>query len=161
FVGVAGSRAGSGGSGSALESGPVSEDAESLGPAGDGPLGRLLRRPGSWLVLALGVVTLLAWRGLLVGGALQGGGLLAAPPGSSDLWQRYLEAWQEVGVGSSTAAPPWIAAVAAAATVALGRPETVVSLLLLLSVPLAGATSYLFLRRVTGSVALRWWGAVT
>ena len=161
LVGAAGSGvAVTSGAGSALESGPVGEDTDSMTSAGDGVVARLLRRPVSWVALGLLLVTMLAWRGLLVGGTLQGGALLPAPAGSSDLWQRFIEPWHAVGVGSSVAAPPWIAAVAVPSVLTFGRPGLLVSLLFVLSVPLAGVTAYALLRRLTGSRRLRVWGSV-
>ena len=130
-----------------------------MGPAGDGFVTRVLRRPATWVALGLLLVSLLAWRGLLTGGALQGGALLPAPPGSSDLWQLFVQPWHSVGVGSSIAAPPWVAAVAGSSVVTLGRPATLVSLLLVLAVPLAGVSAYALLRRLTGSRRLRLWGS--
>ncbi|HYN75584.1 MAG TPA: glycosyltransferase family 2 protein [Candidatus Limnocylindria bacterium] len=151
----------SSGAGSALESGPVGDEADAMAPAGDGVLAKAVRRPGVWVVLGLLLVTVLAWRGLLVGGALQGGALLPAPGSAGDLWTRFSEPWHAVGVGSDLAAPPWIAAVALPSVLALGRPGLLVGLLLVLAVPLAGASAYVALRRLTSSRGLRLWGAAT
>jgi hypothetical protein len=90
---------------------------------------------------------------------LQGGALLPAPPGASDLWQLFVQPWHSVGVGSSIDTPPWVAVIAGSSVVTLGRPGLLVSLLLVLAVPLAGVSAYVLLRRLTGSRRLRLWGS--
>ncbi len=145
--------------GGSLESGPGDEAGDSMTRVGGGGLARLLRRPAAVVSLALVAVSVLAWRGLALGGPLQGGALLPAPEGATDLWQRYAEAWHPVGVGSSAPAPPWLAILSGASAVTLGRPGLLVSLLFVLAAPLAGASAYLLLRRLTASMRLRVWGS--
>ncbi len=146
--------------GGPLETGPGDEAGDSMRRVGGGGLARLLRRPAALVSLALVAVSLLAWRGLVLGGPLQGGALLPAPGGATDLWQRYVEAWHPVGVGSSAAAPPWLAILSGASVLTLGRPGLLVSALFVLAVPLAGASAYFLLRRLTASMRLRVWASV-
>ena len=47
------------------------------------------------------LVSLVACRGLLGGGALAGGALLPAPADVSDLWARYADGWHPVGTGGT------------------------------------------------------------
>ena len=118
---------------------------ESHEPASEGPgaLRRLLTRPGAVTVLGLGAVTLAAERTLLAaGGRLGGGALLPPPGGASDLWERYVQAWHPVGLGSAEQAPPSLGVLAALSTLTLGKPWLAVSILLLGCVPLAGLTAY-------------------
>ena len=145
----------------AVETGPASEDAEDLPSWGTGLARRVLRKPPVVLALTLLVLTVLASRDLLGAGRLMGGALLPAPDSASDLWRTYTEGWHPVGVGSDTAAPPYLAVLAALGTVLLGNASAAVSLLLLGAVPLAGLTAYRALRRVTASPVLRIWGATT
>ncbi len=145
----------------AVETGPASEDAEDLPSWGTGLVRRILRKPAVVLALALLVLTVVASRDLLGAGRLMGGALLPAPDTASDLWRTYTEGWHPVGVGSDTAAPPYLAVIAALGTVLFGNASAAVSVLLLAAVPLAGLTAYLALRRVTSSPVLRIWGATT
>jgi hypothetical protein len=140
--------------------GPTSEEAEDLPSWGTSLLRRLVLRPSVGLVVALALVTLLAARGLLGQGRLMGGALLPAPDTAGDLWASYITAWHPVGIGSDTVAPPYLAVLAALASV-LGSPERAVDLLLLGAVPLAAATGYLAARRLVRSVPVRVWAAAT
>jgi GT2 family glycosyltransferase len=143
-----------------VETGPVSEDADDLPATGAGGAARrLLLRPGVLVTAGLGLLALVAARGLLGGGRLMGGALLPAPASATGLWQTYVTSWHPVGLGSDTEAPPYLAALALLGTV-LRRGDRAVDLLLLGAVPLAGLTGYLLLRRLTRSALLRAWGAV-
>ena len=143
-----------------LESGPAGDEADQMPTAGAGLLGRSLRRPGALVTLGLLLLALVAFRGLLIGEALQGGALLPAPAGASDLWQTFTQPWHSVSVGSSLAAPPWVGVVAVASVVSLAKPGLLLVLLFLLAVPLAGITAYVLLTRLTPSRSIRLWGAV-
>jgi GT2 family glycosyltransferase len=134
--------------------GPTAEEDEELPSWSSGLLRRVLFRPSVGLALGLAVVSLLAARGLVGDGRLMGGALLPAPDSAGDLWRSYLATWHPVGLGSDTDAPPYLAVLAAMASV-LGGPERAVDLVLLAAVPLAGLTSYLALRRVVRSVPLK------
>ncbi len=122
----------------APSTGPTSEEDENLPSWSTSLLRRLLLRPSVGLVLALALLALLADRGLLGDGRLMGGALLPAPGSPADLWRGYVSAWHPVGVGSDAVAPPYLAVLAALASV-LGGAERAVDLLLLAAVPLAGA----------------------
>lgn len=126
-----------------------------------GFLQRMLTRPGVLLVLGLIVVTAVAERRILTSGTLGGGALLPAWEGSSALWSQFLQGYHTVGVGSASAAPPFLAALAVLATLLLGKAWLAVDVLLLGCVPLAGLTAYLALGRLTRRVAVRVWAAVS
>jgi GT2 family glycosyltransferase len=122
----------------------------------------LLARPGLALALGLLVVTLVAARALLGGGRLWGGALLPAPGGASDLARTYAASWRAtVGAGSPAGAPPAVAVLAGLSTVLFGKPWLALDLLLLGCVPLAGTSAYVTARRITPSVPIRVWAAVT
>ena len=140
--------------------GPTSEEDEDLPSWGTSLLRRLVLRPSVGVVVVAVLVTLLAARGLLGEGRLMGGALLPAPDTAADLWRSYVTAWHPVGIGSDAIAPPYLAVLAALATV-LGSPERAVDLVLLGAVPLAAATGYLAARRLVGSVPVRVWAAAT
>lgn len=147
--------------GGAMESGPISEDADMFEDPAGGVLRRLLGRPSVLIVLALVVVALVAGRSLWWGdGALFGGALLPAPDGAADLWGSYIEAWHDVGPGSTTPSAPLTAILAALSTVLLGKAPIAVALLLALAVPLSGLTAWWALRGVIVGTATRVWSAV-
>ncbi len=118
---------------------------------------RVIANPGVQLVAALVVIALVAERRLLGTSPLGGGALVPAWGGASGLWREYLAGFHAVGVGSTTSAPPYIAVVAALATILGGQAWLAVDVLLLGCVPLAGLTAYLAARRlVTGTVPRVW-----
>jgi GT2 family glycosyltransferase len=144
--------------GRVAETGPVSDDVESM-VTDDGALGRLLRRPGVVLAVAMTLLALIADRHLFAS-VVHGGRLLPAPGGSSDLWSTYFASWHPSGVGSTTPAPPYLAVLATLATVAFGKPWLVVDVIMLGAVPLAALSAYAALRPITTSARTRLWLAV-
>ncbi|MBC7679329.1 MAG: glycosyltransferase family 2 protein, partial [Pseudorhodobacter sp.] len=134
-----------------------------LGSGGSGTLRRLLLRPGTLLVLTLALVALVAERSVLIvrGGVLSGGHLLPMPPGARDLWAAYAGAWHDSVVGSAAPSPPSTGALALLSTLLLGKPWLAVDVLLLASVPLAGATAYVASGRLSRHLTLRIWAAAT
>ena len=122
---------------------------------------RVIANPGVQLVTALVVIALIAERRLLGTSPLGGGALVPAWGGASALWQEYLAGFHAVGVGSTASAPPYLAVVAALATVLGGQAWLAVDVLLLGCVPLAGLTAYLATRRLVTSTVARLWLAGT
>ncbi|MEU1514477.1 glycosyltransferase [Streptomyces sp. NPDC005811] len=151
---------GAGRHGGGLESGPGGDDADFLEIEQFARLKRIARKPGPVLFLVLLLVSLVACRGLLGGGALAGGALLPAPADASELWSRYLDAWHPVGAGGTPSAPPYLAIVATLATLLFGSTGLALTLLLVCSVPLAGLTAYFASRPLVESRLLRAWAAV-
>ncbi|MFI8168247.1 glycosyltransferase [Streptomyces sp. NPDC085931] len=151
---------GAGRHGGAVESGPGGDDADFLEIEQFARLKRIARKPGPVLFLVLLLVSLVACRALLGGGALAGGALLPAPADSAELWARYLDAWHPVGAGGTSAAPPYVAIVAMLASLLFGSTGLAVTLLLVCSVPLAGLTAYFASRPLVASRLLRAWAAV-
>ncbi|MEY7975543.1 glycosyltransferase family 2 protein, partial [Streptomyces pilosus] len=151
---------GAGRHGSAIESGPGGDDADFLEVEQFARLKRIAHRPGPVLFLVLLLVSLAACRQLLGGGALAGGALLPAPADAGDLWARYTDAWHPVGAGGTGSAPPYLALVAALASLLFGSTGLAVTVLLVCSVPLAGVTAYFASRPLVPSRLLRAWAAV-
>ncbi|KOV63246.1 family 2 glycosyl transferase [Streptomyces sp. MMG1121] len=146
--------------GGAVESGPGGDDAEFLEIEQFARLKRIARKPGPVLFLALLLVSIVACRALLGGGALAGGALLPAPAGAGDLWSRFADSWHPVGAGGTPAAPPYLAIVATLATILFGSTGLAVTVLLVASVPLAGCTAYFASRPLVTSRLLRAWVAI-
>ncbi|HEX4816996.1 MAG TPA: glycosyltransferase family 2 protein [Nonomuraea sp.] len=137
------------------------EDDDVVAPADPGAVKRFLARPGVVLMLALTAISLAAERSLLGGERLGGGALVPVIGGAGDLWAFYTQGFHDIGLGSDAWAPPYVAVVAALSTPVLGKTWLVVSVLLLGSVPLAGAAAYLATRHVIPAVPARAWAAAT
>ncbi|WP_193318206.1 glycosyltransferase family 2 protein [Nonomuraea phyllanthi] len=141
-------------------SAPAEEEYEVV-PADTGAVKRFLSRPGVVLMLALTLVALVAERSLIGGERLGGGALVPVTGGAGDLWAFYTEGFHDIGLGSTAWAPPYVAVLAALSTLAFGKTWLAVSVLLLGSVPLAGATAYLATRHIIPAVPARAWAAGT
>lgn len=144
----------------AVESGPTDDEADSLEIEQFARVKRLARRPGPVLFLGLLLLSLVASRALLGGGALTGGALLPAPAEASDLWNRFLVDWQPLGTGGTEAGPPFLGLLALLATPLFGSTGLTMTLLLLSAVPLAGASAYFSAAPLIASRLLRAWGSV-
>ncbi|WSA77167.1 glycosyltransferase [Streptomyces sp. NBC_01799] len=156
-----GSDADSGGSRhGAVESGPGGDDADFLEIEQFARLKRIGRKPGPVLFAVLLLVSLVACRSLLGGGALAGGALLPAPADVSDLWGRYADGWHPVGTGGTQTAPPYLAVISALSALFLGSTGFALTLLLVCSVPLAGLTAYFVSRPLLESRLLRAWASI-
>jgi GT2 family glycosyltransferase len=122
---------------------------------------RLLTSPSLLTFLALLAAAVAAGRSLIGAGPLGGGSLVPAWGGASDLWASYLQSFHPAGIGSTTPAPPWLAVVAALATVLAGKPWLAMDVIMIGCVPLAGMTAMFAVRKVTRSAPVRVWAAVT
>ncbi|WP_404952549.1 glycosyltransferase [Streptomyces sp. ARC12] len=143
----------------AVESGP-GDDADFLEIDQFARLKRIGRKPGPILFALLLIVSLIAGRNLLSGGALAGGALLPAPAEVGALWGQYADAWHTVGTGGTQTAPPYLALLAALSALFLGSTGLAVSVLLVCSIPLAGLTAYFASRPLLPSRLLRAWASV-
>ncbi|MFG2073993.1 glycosyltransferase family 2 protein [Nonomuraea maritima] len=137
------------------------DENELVPPPDTGAVKRFVGRPGVVLMFALSLVALVAERSLLGGERLGGGALVPVAGGATDLWTFYTEGFHDVGLGSTAPAPPYVAVLAVLSTLAFGKPWVAVSVLLLGSVPLAGATAYLATRHLVPAVSARAWAAGT
>ncbi len=142
----------------AVESGPVSEEVESLADE-ISAVGEFLRRPAALLVIVMGLLAVIADRHLL-SGTVHGGRLLPVPAGASDLWSSYFNAWHPSNVGSTAPTSPSIALVALLATILLGKAWLAVDIIVLGAVPLAALSAYTSLRLLTTAVRIRIWVSV-
>ena len=144
----------------AVESGPTDEDSDFLEVENFARLKRIASKPAPVLFASLLLVSLVACRDLFGSGSLSGGALLPAPDGAFDLWSRIGTSWHPVGIGSTEAAPPYLAVVAALATVLFSSTQLAITALLVASVPLAGLTAYFAARPLTASQRLRAWASI-
>ncbi|MGW1883173.1 glycosyltransferase [Streptomyces sp. NPDC001970] len=143
-----------------VESGPGGDDADFLEIEQFARLKRIARKPGPVLFALLLLVSLVACRALLTGGALAGGALLPAPDEVSGLWGRYADAWHPLGTGGTQTAPPYLAVLAVLSGLFLGSTGFALTLLLVCSVPLAGVTAYFASRPLVESRPLRAWASI-
>ncbi|MFE7778098.1 glycosyltransferase family 2 protein [Streptomyces sp. NPDC057445] len=143
-----------------VESGPGGDDADFLEVEQFARLKRIARKPGPVLFAILLLVSLVACRALLTGGALAGGALLPAPDEVSGLWGRYADAWHPLGTGGTQTAPPYLAVLAVLSGLFLGSTGLALTVLLVCSVPLAGVTAYFASRPLVESRLLRAWASI-
>jgi GT2 family glycosyltransferase len=122
---------------------------------------RLLTSPALLLLVVLLTVALIAGRSLIGGGPLGGGSLVPLWGGASDLWHTYTQAFHPDGIGSTSAAPPYIAVLAGLATLLGGKSWLAVDVLLIGCVPLSGMTAMHAVGKVASSRLVRMWAAAT
>jgi len=135
-------------------------------PATDSAVRRVLTSPGVLLFAGLAVVALVAARSLtgsaLSGSATFGGGaLVPAYSGAGSLWHEYLAGYHATGIGSAASTPPYVAVLAALATLLAGKTWLATDVLLFGCVPLAGMTAFIATRRLTPVLAARIWIAAS
>lgn len=144
----------------ALESGPVPDEAVNL-PVPAGPVSGVLAHPLLSVVCVLTVAGLFASRELWGGGFLHGGSLLPAPDSAAQWWRLYTQSWHPVRLGSTEVASPYVAALAIAGTVLLGKAWLLVDVLMLFAPVLAAVGAYVAARRLVASWGVRVWMALT
>jgi GT2 family glycosyltransferase len=91
----------------------------------------LFKKPEVAGFILLSLITLVASRTRL--GSLIGGALPMSPDGARELWKSYFESWHQVGLGTSQAAPPWIAILALCATIFFGKASLFLTLFFLVA----------------------------
>ena len=106
-------------------------------------------------ILALSMISARARYGSLSGGAL---GFI--PAHGTELLQSYAQAWHLIGMGSAVATPPWIAIVGFASILTLGHLALLITLLFLLTPPLAYLLFVNSLRRIGISYRISTFGGL-
>ncbi|MFG2825234.1 glycosyltransferase [Kitasatospora sp. NPDC048365] len=144
-----------------VESGPGDDDADDLVVEQFALIKKLARRPAPVLFTLLLVFALAAGRNLIGSGYLQGGALLPAADGASGLWSMYADAWHPVGTGSTATAPPYLAVLSVLSWALFGNADLAITLIVLLSVPLAAVSAYLVSRPLIESKLVRSWASAT
>jgi GT2 family glycosyltransferase len=125
------------------------EDEDLLTPGDTSNWLSIFKRPEVLGFLALAIITLVNSRNRL--GALVGGALANSPSGATDLWRFYFESWHEVGMGSSSAAPSWVAVVAIASLAVLGNVKLLLTLFFLMAPLLIMWSGFNLLKRLTSN----------
>jgi len=129
------------------------DDADLLTPAKVVNWGSLLKRPQVVLGLSLFIFILLSSRSRF--GTLIGGALATTPHGTSSLWRSYVESWHQVGMGSSTPTPPWVALLSIASVLFFGKPAVLITALIFVAPALMAISAHSFLKLVTLNPWLR------
>ncbi|WP_099899601.1 glycosyltransferase family 2 protein [Streptomyces sp. TLI_171] len=151
----------SGGRHGSVESGPGDEDTDDLVVEQFALLKKLVRRPAPVLFAALLLFALVACRDLIGSGYLQGGALLPAADGAAGLWNMYAAPWHPVGTGSTATAPPYLAVLAILSWALFDHADLAITLIVVLSVPLAAVSAYLVSRPLIASKLVRAWASAT
>lgn len=125
------------------------EDEDLLSPVNTINWLSIFRRPEVIGFLAIVIIALVNSRNRF--GALVGGALPISPSGATDLWRTYFESWHQVGMGSSFATPPWVALIAIASIVTLGKVEFFVTTFFLIAPVLIMWTGFLSLKKLTNN----------
>lgn len=115
-------------------------------PARTSIIRRFIRRPDS--LSLIGIIALAIISAHARFGSLDGGALGFIPTSGADLLRNYAQAWHLVGMGSAVAAPPWMAIIAIASLATLGHLSLFVTLLFLITPPLAFIIFVTSLRRI-------------
>ena len=98
----------------------------------------LLKRPLIAASLFLILISLFWSRSRI--GSVSGGALPEQPSGVAAIWNAYFSGWHSIAMGTTTAAPPWLAITAIATTILFGKVAFFISLLFFLA-PLLMALS--------------------
>ena len=93
-------------------------------------------------------------------GAIAGGALPETPKGVSELWKLYGESWHQVGMGSSSATPTWVAVIALIGTFTFGNAQLFISALFLFAPLILFAAIFIWLRKITSHIWLAIFGSV-
>ncbi|MEP7036385.1 MAG: glycosyltransferase, partial [Actinomycetota bacterium] len=158
-----------------LETGPGSDENESLEQPLLGVTSRIMRHPGLLAVLVGALVALATWRPLLAGLfsgdglGFAGGELLPISANASSLFHGWLDGWHGAGLGNSLEQAPYLPVLAAGAWVVEHLPlvavpaspvGTLIALILVAAIPLSAWTAYLGGRVVTRAQWPRAWAAL-
>jgi len=127
------------------------DEEDLLTPASNRNWFSIIKRPLIALPLFLFVLALIWSRNRF--GSIFGGALPEQPAGVSDIWNTYFSGWHSIGMGSSAAAPPWLAIVAVLATPFFGSLKLFIAILFLFAPLFIAGTGYLLLRQLTNN---RW-----
>ncbi len=158
-----------------LETGPASDDSESLERVTRGVASQILRHPGFLAVMVGTLLTVATWRSLLAALAstttlgVAGGELLPVSSDSARLWHGWLDGWHGAGLGNGFETAPYLPVLSGLAWVIehlplIATPVSSVSAsiawLLAAAMPLSAWTAYLGARVATRAPWPRAWAAL-
>ena len=135
----------------------ISEDEDLLSPITHRDWKRIFKRPELIAFVAAFLYSIIFSYGRF--GAIAGGALPESPKGVSELWRLYGESWHQVGLGSSSATPTWIAVIAFIGTITFGNAQLFISLLFLFAPLILFAAIFIWLRKNTAHIWLAIFGS--
>jgi GT2 family glycosyltransferase len=135
----------------------ISDDEDLLTPTESRNWLKLLKRPEFAAFIAVFLFSLLFSRSRF--GVIAGGALPETPQGVSELWRLYAESWHQVGLGSSSATPTWVAVLALIGTLTFGNAQLFVSALFLFAPLILFIAIFIWLRKVTSHIWLAVFGS--
>ncbi len=127
----------------------ANEDEDLLTPVNTTHWLSIFKRPDVIGFLLIALISILNSRNRF--GALVGGALPISPPGATDLWRTYFESWHQVGMGSSKAAPTWVAITAIASMLFLGKVQFLITSFFLVAPIIMMYTASKLLKRLTSN----------
>ncbi|MFM8446706.1 MAG: hypothetical protein ACKN92_00840 [Candidatus Nanopelagicaceae bacterium] len=80
------------------------------------------------------------------------------PKGVSELWKLYAESWHQVGLGSSSATPTWVAVIALIGTLTFGNAQLFISALFFFAPFILFSAIFIWLRKITSHIWLAIFG---
>ena len=119
---------------------------------------RLLTNPGIGTAVLLFIYSILLAHGRL--GPIAGGALPETPKGASDLWRLYAESWHQVGMGSNSATPTWVAVVAFVGTLFFGNAQFFTATLFIFAPLILFGAIFIWLRKITTHIWLAIFGGL-
>ena len=125
------------------------EDEDLLTPVDTNNWLTIFKRPEVLGFLTLGLITVINSRNRF--GALVGGSLPISPAGATDLWRTYFESWHQVGMGSASATPSWVAVTAVASLLVFGKVQFLITLFFLIAPMLIMWAGFIVLRKLTSN----------
>ena len=136
----------------------ISDDEDLLTPTTNRSWRQLLKRPDLLAFLSMFLFSIVVSHSRF--GAIAGGALPETPKGVSQLWKLYAESWHQVGMGSSSATPTWVAVIALIGTITFGNAQLFVSTLFLFAPFILFVAIFIWLRKITSHIWLAIFGSI-
>ena len=132
------------------------DDEDLLTPSSARNLRALLKRPELSAFLVAFIFSIIFSRARL--GSIAGGALPETPKGVSELWRLYAESWHQVGLGSSSATPTWVAVIALIGSLTFGNAQLFISALFFFAPFILFSAIFIWLRKITSHIWLAIFG---
>ncbi len=134
----------------------ISDDEDLLIPDTSRNWKALLKRPELIAFFSALIFSIIFSRGRI--GSIAGGALPETPKGVSELWKLYAESWHQVGMGSSSATPTWVAVIALIGTLTFGNAQFFVAALFFFAPLILFGAIFIWLRKITTHIWLAIFG---
>lgn len=135
----------------------INEEEDLLSPTKARNWRGLLKRPDLMAFVSVFIFSIIFSHSRF--GAIAGGALPESPKGVSGLWKLYAESWHQVGLGSSSATPTWVAVIALIGTITFGNAQLFISALFLFAPLVLFAAIFIWLKKITSHIWLAIFGS--